>query len=38
MGLTSAAGVYNDAISAGYDNRTAGIASLLSAGALFSIM
>jgi len=38
MGLISVSDVYNDAIKSGYDKRTAGIASLLSASALFGIM
>lgn len=38
MGLISTADVYNDAIQGGYDKRTAGIAALASAGALFGIM
>lgn len=38
MGLISTADVYNDAIQAGYDNRTAGLTALASAGALFGIM
>ena len=38
MGLISTADAYNDAIQAGYDNRTAGLTALASAGALFGIM
>ena len=38
MGLISANDVYNTALQGGYDKRTAGIASLASAGALFGIM
>jgi hypothetical protein len=38
MGLTSASDVYNDAITAGYDPRTAGFATLMSAGALYGVM
>lgn len=38
MGLISTSDIYNQALNAGYDKRTAGIASLVSAGALFSIM
>lgn len=38
MALTGTTDVYNTAIQSGYDNRTAAIAGLLSAGALFGIM
>lgn len=38
MGLISVADVYNDALKSGYDKRTAGLASLMSAAALFGIM
>lgn len=38
MGLTSSADVYNDAINAGYDPRTAGFATLMSASALYGVM
>lgn len=38
MSLISASDVYNTALEGGYDRRTAGIASLLSAGALYKIM
>lgn len=38
MGLTQAADVYNEALNSGYDKRTAGIASLASAGAMYGIM
>lgn len=38
MGLVSTVDVYNDALNAGYDKRSAGIAALASAGALFGIM
>ena len=38
MGLVSAADVYNDALNSGYDERTAGLTALASAGALFGIM
>lgn len=38
MALTGTADVYNSALQAGYDNRTASVAGLLSAGALFGIM
>jgi hypothetical protein len=38
MGLTQAADVYNEALLGGYDKRTAGIASLASAGAMYGIM
>lgn len=38
MGLISVSDVYNDALQSGYDRRTAGIASLASAAALFGIM
>lgn len=38
MGLISAADVYNDALTSGYDRRTAGIAALASATALYKIM
>lgn len=38
MALTGTADVYNSALQAGYDNRTAAVSGLLSAGALFGIM
>lgn len=38
MGLVSAADVYNDALNSGYDERTAGLTALASAGSLFGIM
>lgn len=38
MALTGTSDVYNSALQAGYDNRTAAVAGLLSAGALFGIM
>lgn len=38
MGLTQAADVYNEALNAGYSKATAGIASLMSAGAMYGIM
>lgn len=38
MGLISANDVYNEALRGGYDKRTAGIASLATASALFGIM
>ena len=38
MGLESAANVYNDALNAGYDERTAGLTALASAASLYGIM
>ena len=38
MAMISASDTYNDALNAGYDERTAGFTSLLSASALYSIM
>jgi len=38
MALISASDTYNDALNAGYDERTAGFTSLLSASALYGIM